>query len=57
MSRRPGERIEFLGSRGEMLAGRLDRPAVPPVAYVLFAHCFTCSKDLVAAGADRALRR
>jgi uncharacterized OsmC-like protein/alpha-beta hydrolase superfamily lysophospholipase len=50
MSRRPAERIEFVGSRGELLAGRLDRPAGPPVAYALFAHCFTCSKDVFAAG-------
>lgn len=50
MSRRPGERIEFVGSSGEMLAGRLDRPAGPPVAHAVFAHCFTCSKDIFAAG-------
>jgi uncharacterized OsmC-like protein/alpha-beta hydrolase superfamily lysophospholipase len=50
MTRRPGERVEFLGSRGELLTGRLDRPAGPPSAYAVFAHCFTCSKDIFAAG-------
>jgi uncharacterized OsmC-like protein/pimeloyl-ACP methyl ester carboxylesterase len=32
-----------------MLAGRLDLPAGPPTAYALFAHCFTCSRDIHAA--------
>ena len=46
---RPARRVTFPGSQG-MLAGRLDLPAGPPLAWALFAHCFTCSKDLVAAG-------
>ncbi len=47
------EHLRFPGSRGQSLAARLDSPDVPlgaPVAYALFAHCFTCSKDLKAAG-------
>jgi uncharacterized OsmC-like protein/pimeloyl-ACP methyl ester carboxylesterase len=43
------ERVEFPGSAGARLAARLDRPAVRPRAYALFAHCFTCSKDVLAA--------
>jgi putative redox protein len=43
------EKVEFTGALGVRLAARLDRPAVPPVAYALFAHCFTCSKDTRAA--------
>ncbi|MGH8761305.1 MAG: alpha/beta fold hydrolase, partial [Burkholderiales bacterium] len=43
------ERIEFPGSRGATLAVRLDVPAGEPAAYALFAHCFTCSKDSLAA--------
>jgi putative redox protein len=39
------EKVEFTGSLGACLAARLDLPAAPPVAYALFAHCFTCSKD------------
>ena len=43
------DRVEFEGSTGGMLAARLDLPAGPPRAFVLFAHCFTCSKDVFAA--------
>jgi putative redox protein len=32
-----------------MLAARLDLPDGIPVAYALFAHCFTCTKDIFAA--------
>ena len=39
-------KISFTGGLGADLAGRLDTPAGPVVAYALFAHCFTCSKDL-----------
>jgi alpha/beta superfamily hydrolase len=42
-------RIEFAGSQGDMLAARLDMPTDHPRAYALFAHCFTCSKDIAAA--------
>lgn len=42
-------RVEFTGSGGETLAGLLDRPAADPRAYAVFAHCFTCSKDVFAA--------
>ncbi len=43
------ERIMFPGSLGDELAARLDLPAGPPVAFALFAHCFTCGKDVKAA--------
>ncbi len=43
------DRITFPGSQGDDLAARLDMPAGPPVAFALFAHCFTCSKDVKAA--------
>lgn len=39
------EKITFTGALGEDLAARLDAPENPD-AYVLFAHCFTCNKDL-----------
>jgi len=52
------ERLEFTGHSGAQLAARLDLPARRPVAYALFAHCFTCSKDLTAVGRiGRALAR
>ncbi len=39
-------KITFDNASGHQLAALLDMPAEgEPVAYVLFAHCFTCSKD------------
>ncbi len=46
----PSQKIEFEGSLGETLAARLDTPEGDIKAYALFAHCFTCSKDIFAAG-------
>lgn len=43
------EKIQFTGSQGDTLAARLDLPAGKPRGYALFAHCFTCSKDIFAA--------
>ncbi len=43
------ERLTFTGAFGDRLAARLEMPDGEPVAYALFAHCFTCSKDLKAA--------
>lgn len=43
------EQVWFAGSGGDRLSGRLDRPEAEPVAYALFAHCFTCSKEIPAA--------
>ena len=38
--------VTFPGASGAQLAARLDFPgAQSPRAFVLFAHCFTCSKD------------
>ena len=45
----PTERIEFPGHNGALLAARLDLPEGPHVATALFAHCFTCGKDIPAA--------
>ncbi|GAB3488400.1 alpha/beta fold hydrolase [Amycolatopsis cihanbeyliensis] len=42
-------KIEFPGSQGVSLAARLELPDTESRAYVLFAHCFTCGKDTVAA--------
>jgi len=40
------ERVEFEGASGARLRGLLDMPEGEPVAHALFAHCFTCSKNL-----------
>ncbi len=45
----PTERLTFAGHSGDELAARLDLPAGPVLATALFAHCFTCSKDIPAA--------
>jgi uncharacterized OsmC-like protein/alpha/beta superfamily hydrolase len=43
------ERFDFPNARGENLAALLHRPEGEPVAFALFAHCFTCGKDNLAA--------
>jgi uncharacterized OsmC-like protein/pimeloyl-ACP methyl ester carboxylesterase len=45
----PAERFDFRNARGQTLAALLDRPPGEPRAYALFAHCFTCGKDVHAA--------
>lgn len=42
------EKIEFPGALGSKLSGICERPVGEVRAYALFAHCFTCSKDLKA---------
>jgi len=41
--------VSFPGAFGATLAARLDAPAGAPLAYAVFAHCFTCSKETKAA--------
>jgi len=43
------ERLEFPNAKGEKLAALLDLPLGKPAAFALFAHCFTCGKDNLAA--------
>jgi uncharacterized OsmC-like protein/fermentation-respiration switch protein FrsA (DUF1100 family) len=45
----PAERFDFPNARGERLAALLDLPPGEPRSYALFAHCFTCGKDVHAA--------
>ncbi len=42
-------KASFPGHSGDMLSARFDIPAGPVRATALFAHCFTCSKDILAA--------
>ena len=44
----PTERFDFPNAKGEKLAAVLDLPEGTPRAYALFAHCFTCGKNVVA---------
>ncbi len=48
-SRPRSEKVTFTGSQGHRLAGRLELPDGEPCATALFAHCFTCGADVVAA--------
>lgn len=43
------QKITFTGHSGDQLAARLDLPKGPRLATAIFAHCFTCSKDIPAA--------
>ena len=43
------EKFQFPGSDGQLLAASLDLPEGTPVVYALFAHCFTCGQNVLAA--------
>lgn len=44
------ERFTFIGASGAPLSARLELPSIgTPLAYAIFAHCFTCGKDIKAA--------
>jgi len=45
----PRIKATFPNQQGEILAGLLETPDVPAQAYAIFAHCFSCSKDIAAA--------
>lgn len=42
-------KLSFKGASGAELAARLDVPAGSIRAYAVFAHCFTCTKDILGA--------
>ena len=44
----PAERVTFENHNGEMLAGIIERPEGQSHLTAVFAHCFTCTKDLKA---------
>jgi len=45
----PRDKWEFENASGQRLAAMVERPEGEPRAWALFAHCFTCSKDVAAA--------
>lgn len=47
MLKTTSQRVEFIGSSGEKIAGKLDKPIGPIRAYALYAHCFTCTKEFI----------
>lgn len=44
-------KFDFLNKEGEKLSGRFEVPKGPIKATAIFAHCFTCSKNVMAASA------
>ena len=42
------QKLTFEGAAGDLLSARLDMPDGTTSSCALFAHCFTCSKDLKA---------
>jgi hypothetical protein len=48
-------RLEFANMDGQVLAGLLETPqqGIAIARYALFAHCFTCGKDIAAASRVR----
>ena len=51
------EQFNFTNANSQELSGRLELPATKPVAFALFAHCFSCNKNVHAATRiSRALR-
>src|SRR5215468_6740352 len=43
------EQLQFDNFTGKKLAALMDLPLGKPNAFALFAHCFTCGKDNLAA--------
>lgn len=43
------QKFDFKNAQGEVLSGRLELPSRTPVAFAIFAHCFTCTKNILAA--------
>src|SRR3546814_18296827 len=45
----PSQRFDFPNAHGEQLSALLEMPDGEPWACALFAHCFTCGKNIFAA--------
>lgn len=43
------EKVDFRSAGGHMLSARLELPAGAARAYAVYAHCYTCGKDVIAA--------
>lgn len=41
--------FDFEGPRGYVLSGRIEQPETTPRGWAIFAHCFTCGKESLAA--------
>ena len=45
----PTTDFDFANDAGRQLSGKLETGASRPKAYAIFAHCFTCNKNSLAA--------
>ena len=45
---RTSKRVTFSNGRGQQLSGIMEWPEQEPLAFAVFSHCFTCTKDLKA---------
>lgn len=45
----PSTKADFRNKQGEILSGLLEMPESTPQHFAIFAHCFTCSKNIAAA--------
>lgn len=45
----PTQKVDFRSAGGQLLSARLELPAGPVKAYAVYAHCYTCGKDVIAA--------
>ena len=41
-------KIKFKNKQGQELAAKIEFPVEEPKSFALFAHCFTCNKNLTA---------
>ena len=46
--KRTSTRVSFDNGRGQKLSGIIEWPVGKPQSFVIFSHCFTCTKDLKA---------
>jgi len=49
MNKTKSIKTSFTGSRGNKLDARLELPTEIPIAFIVFSHCFTCTKDILTA--------
>jgi esterase/lipase len=40
-------KTSFIGSQSNRLDARLELPSGEPKAFIVFSHCFTCTKDII----------
>ncbi|VAW53546.1 hypothetical protein MNBD_GAMMA05-420 [hydrothermal vent metagenome] len=49
MNKTKSIKTSFIGSNGNRLDARLEMPDETPKAFIIFSHCFTCTKDILTA--------